>query len=38
MTDIKELLKEPVIFDGRNQYDKQRMTERGIKYISLGNA
>ena len=35
---IKELLKEPVIFDGRNQYDKQRMTERGIKYISLGNA
>ncbi|TVL76065.1 UDP-glucose 6-dehydrogenase [Brachyspira hyodysenteriae] len=35
---IKELLKEPVIFDGRNQYDKKRMAERGIKYFSLGVA
>ena len=35
---IKELLKEPVIFDGRNQYDKKRMKERGIKYFSLGVA
>ena len=35
---IKELLKEPIIFDGRNQYDKTRMNERGIKYISLGVA
>ena len=33
---IKELLKDPVIFDGRNIYDKKRITERGIKYISLG--
>ena len=33
---IKSKLKEPIIFDGRNQYDKNRMTDRGIKYISLG--
>lgn len=33
---IKIKLKEPIIFDGRNQYDKKRMTDRGIKYISLG--
>ena len=33
---IKRKLKEPIIFDGRNQYDKKRMTDRGIKYISLG--
>lgn len=32
---IKSKLKEPIIFDGRNQYDKKRMTDRGIKYISL---
>lgn len=32
---IKSKLKEPIIFDGRNQYDKKRMTDRGIKYLSL---
>ena len=35
---IKSKLKEAIIFDGRNQYDKKRMNERGIKYISLGVA
>lgn len=35
---IKSKLKEPIIFDGRNQYDKKRMNEIGIKYISLGIA
>ena len=35
---IKSKLKEPIIFDGRNQYEKKRMTDRGIKYISLGIA
>lgn len=33
---IKELLKEPVIFDGRNQYDGKRLTERGFEYYSVG--
>ena len=35
---IKNKLKEPIIFDGRNQFEKNRMNERGIKYISLGVA
>lgn len=35
---IKTLLKEPIIFDGRNQFEKNRMIERGIKYISIGVA
>lgn len=33
---IKELLKEPVIFDGRNQYDPQKMKETGFVHYSIG--
>lgn len=33
---IKELLVEPVIFDGRNIYNKSRMLERGFTYYSIG--
>ena len=33
---IKLLLKEPVIFDGRNQYDTNRMSEKNIEYICIG--
>ena len=33
---MKELLKEPVIFDGRNLYDLKRMQEAGFKYDSIG--
>jgi UDPglucose 6-dehydrogenase len=33
---IKELLKEPVIFDGRNLYDLQRMESKGFHYESIG--
>lgn len=33
---VKELLKEPVIFDGRNQYDPAYLTECGFKYIGIG--
>jgi len=33
---IKELLKEPVIFDGRNLYDLERMEELGFTYDSIG--
>jgi len=33
---IKSLLKNPVIFDGRNVYSPKRMQELGFKYISIG--
>lgn len=33
---IKNLLKNPVIFDGRNQYEPKRMKERGFEYICIG--
>ena len=33
---IKELLKVPLIIDGRNIYDPVRMKEMGFRYISIG--
>lgn len=33
---IKEMMKEKVIFDGRNLYDLQRMAELGFYYNSMG--
>lgn len=35
---IKELLIEPVIFDGRNLYRCEKMIERGFTYYSIGRA
>lgn len=32
---IKKLLKNPVIFDGRNQYDSERLIERGFEYYQV---
>ena len=34
--EIKRLLREPVIFDGRNQYDAKRVWEYGIDYYQIG--
>lgn len=34
---IKELLKTPIIFDGRNQYNRSRIESRGFEYICVGN-
>ncbi len=34
--EIKRLLKNPVIFDGRNQYDDKRVKEYGIEYYRIG--
>ena len=36
MDRIKELLKEPVIFDGRNQYNMERTVQRGFEYVCVG--
>ena len=33
---IIELLKNPVIFDGRNQYEPKRLAAKGIIYYSIG--
>lgn len=33
---IKELLKQPVIFDGRNQYNGERLTQSGFEYVCVG--
>lgn len=36
MDRIKELLKTPIIFDGRNQYNVERTTQRGFEYVCVG--
>lgn len=35
---IKRLLKTPMIFDGRNQYDPQQLQRLGIAYLGIGRA
>ncbi|MDR2487468.1 MAG: UDP-glucose 6-dehydrogenase, partial [Clostridiales Family XIII bacterium] len=35
---IKEALKEPVLFDGRNQFDDRALVEAGFTYIRIGYA
>lgn len=34
--DIKAALKQPTIFDGRNLYDPERMSNRGFAYYAIG--
>ena len=33
---VKELMKTPVIFDGRNQYNSARINEKGFVYYQIG--
>ncbi len=35
---VKDLLKTPVIYDGRNIYDPQVMKEMGFTYRAIGRA
>lgn len=34
--EVKRLLKNPIFFDGRNQFDKKRMHELGFEYYQIG--
>lgn len=36
MDKVKNLLKQPVIFDGRNQYNAQHLKEMGFCYVQIG--
>ena len=33
---VKTLLTNPIIFDGRNQYDAKRLREKGFEYFQIG--
>lgn len=33
---VKQLMNSPVIFDGRNQYDGERLKQRGFEYYCIG--
>jgi UDPglucose 6-dehydrogenase len=35
-TEMKQNLKSPTIFDGRNLYDPERMQQAGFRYYSIG--
>ena len=36
--EMKQRLKNPVIFDGRNQYNRKRLEEKGFEYFEIGVA
>ncbi len=33
---MKSLLKQPIIVDGRNLYDPEKMRAMGFRYVSIG--
>ena len=35
---MRFLMKNPIIFDGRNQYDPERMSQRGFEYYCIGRS
>ena len=35
---MRELLREPLVFDGRNLWEPKKMAEMGFRYVSIGRA
>jgi len=35
---MKEMMKQPVVFDGRNQYDPQSLKDEGFEYYGIGRS
>jgi UDPglucose 6-dehydrogenase len=35
---MREIMKYPAIFDGRNQYDPKKLREEGFEYVGIGRA
>jgi len=35
---MRKLMRTPVVFDGRNLFTTQQMTEHGFTYYSIGRA
>jgi UDPglucose 6-dehydrogenase len=33
---MKQLMRQPVVFDGRNQYEPQHLRELGFEYRGIG--